>query len=337
MILYPKPTLRRRGALGNTLVKANDNWSLAPEWRTIRSSFGLSQSHAEKSPRMHLQQTKSQSRRSGGPQYYFHSLDGHVKEFLRKRGACDVVLQTPYGITASSFIAVDRDHKIVGGNIVPGSVGHDRIQQGTADHSIGEEIRHWYGLKSGDFETIEIEVEIHKDGHFIVVPTAVSMRGRARWQTLEKIPSPLSIHRDYQSKFWRVEIERRRNKYRNQVTWAASQIRRIVQEHLEEDASHIPESDLLRTAGALSHLGVELSAHTGKGYDCPKSQFRFDTLPTYPCPIELKKRSRGFRYQFSKYTELPRVVVLCIKHDYVNIPNHIDVIELPALADYLDN
>jgi hypothetical protein len=288
---------------------------------------------------MHLQQTKSQSRKTGGPQYYFHSVPDHVKEYLRARGACPVVLQTPYGITQSSFIAVGKDHKIdSGGNVAAGRVGHDRIQQGTADHSIGEEIRHRYGLRSkGDFERIEIDVEIHKKGHFIVVPTAVQMRGNRRAQILEMVHSPLSIHRDYQSKLWREEIERRRQRFRTDVTWAAAQIRRIVQEHHREDASHIHESDLLRAAGALSHLGVELSAHVGTGYDCPRSQFRFGTLPMYPCPIELKKRSRGFRYQISQYSELPRAVVLCMSHDYINLPSHIDVIELPALADYLDN
>lgn len=287
---------------------------------------------------MHLQQTKSHSRESGGPQYYFHSVPDHVKEFLRSRGACPVVLQTPYGITQSSFIAVGRDHKIVGRKTVSGRVGHDRIQQGTADHSIGEEIRHWYGLRSkGDFEKIEIEVEIHKRGHFIIVPTTVQMRGNRRTQVLEKVQSPLSLHHDYQSKRWREEIERRRKKSHTEVAWAASQIRRIVQEHHDKDASNIQESDLLRAAGAFSHLGIELSAHVGKGYDCPKSCFHFGTLPIYPCPIELKKRSSDFQYQILKYSKLPRAVVLCMDHNYINLPNHIDVIELPALADYLDN
>ncbi len=78
---------------------------------------------------MHLQQTKAGSRTTGGPQYYFHSVPAHVKEFLRKRGACPVVLQTPYGIASSSFTAVGRDHKLSAkGKVVKGNVGHDRIQ-----------------------------------------------------------------------------------------------------------------------------------------------------------------------------------------------------------------
>src|SRR5437764_3709863 len=117
---------------------------------------------------MHLQQTKAGSRASGGPQYYFHSIPDTVKSFLRKEGACPVVLQTPYGIAKSSFMAVDRDHKFDATNrLVAGKVGHDRIQQAEGTESIGEAIRHWYGLKSGDLERVDVEVVIHPGGHFI--------------------------------------------------------------------------------------------------------------------------------------------------------------------------
>ena len=94
--------------------------------------------------RMHLQQTKASSRASGGPQYYFHDLPVFVKEFLRGRGACPVVLQTPYGIATSSFMAVGRDHKLgKNGKVLKGSVGHDRIQSASGKESIGEAIRFW--------------------------------------------------------------------------------------------------------------------------------------------------------------------------------------------------
>jgi len=99
---------------------------------------------------MHLQQTKDASLATGGPQYYFHDVSQHVKEFLRKRGKCPVVLQTPYGIATSPFTAVGRDHKISrAGKTVAGKVGHDRIQ---GKESIGEAIRYWYGLKTEDGE-----------------------------------------------------------------------------------------------------------------------------------------------------------------------------------------
>jgi hypothetical protein len=110
---------------------------------------------------MHIQQTKAESRATGGPQYYLHGVPSHVKAFLRARGACPVLLQTPYGIARSSFVAVGRDHKLSGGKVVAGRVGHDRIQ---GDQSIGEAIRYWYGLKPGhDFARVDLDVVIHKE------------------------------------------------------------------------------------------------------------------------------------------------------------------------------
>jgi hypothetical protein len=282
---------------------------------------------------MHIQQTKDVSRASGGPQYYLHNAPPHVKEFLRTRGACPVLLQTPYGIARSSFMAVGRDHKLSGGKVVAGKVGHDRIQ---GEESIGEAIRHWYGLKPGrDFERVDVEAVIHDDGHFILIPTAVAMRGKGRVTPLEKLPFPLSFHHDHHSKLWRRQIDARRKEAGDDVTWAAAQIGRVVSEHRDSRAKFVKEEDLLRTAGALSLLGADLSPYVGKGYDCPQSTFQFSGLPCYPCPVEIKKRSSGFEYQVTRYTKLPRAVVLCIEHDLVNPPDHVDVVELSALAEYL--
>jgi hypothetical protein len=283
---------------------------------------------------MHLQQTKAGSLATGGPQYYFHSVTPHVKEYLRKRGACPVVLQTPYGIASSSFTAVGRDHKISkSGKIVVGKVGHDRIQ---GEESIGEAIRYWYGFKSGrDFERIDLDAAIHPDGHFILIPTAVTMRGAKRAQTLEKVISPLSFHHDYQSKFWRKQIEVCRRESINDVSWAGSQIRRVVTDHRNADTKNVHEADLLRAAGALSVFGLDLSLYLTKGFDCPKSRFSFSGFPTYLCPVEIKKWSSGFDYQIMRYTKLPRAVVLCLEHDLVNPPDHVDILELSALADFL--
>src|SRR2546422_9991657 len=157
---------------------------------------------------MHLQQTKVDSRASGGPQYYFHDLPPFVKEFIRRRGALAVVLQTPYGIASSSFMAVGRDHKLgKKGKVIKGKVGHDRIQAASGSESIGAAIRFWYGLKTGpDFERIDVEAIIHPDGHFILIPTAVLMRGENRPKKLERVAAPLAFHRDYQSKFWKRQI-----------------------------------------------------------------------------------------------------------------------------------
>lgn len=285
---------------------------------------------------MHLQQTKVESRKTGGPQYYFHNLTSSVKEFLRRRGACPVVLQTPYGITASEFMAVDRDHKIDnGGAVVAGKVGHDRIQQAGSNSSIGEAIRHWYGLSTGDVERIDVEVVIHPDDHFILTPTSVQMRKGARSKPLPKMPAPLSFHRDHQGKLWKDQIAELRRASGADVRWAAAQIGGLVADHRSSDASHILESDLLRAAGAFSLLGLRLGPYRGKGYDCVRSQFKFCKRPPYNCPVEIKKHSKGFGYQVTQYPRLPRAVVLCMRHDGVNLPDHIDVIELPALAEYL--
>jgi len=283
---------------------------------------------------MHIQQTKAESRATGGPQYYVHGVAEHVKEFLRKRGACPVVLRTSYGIASSSFMAVGRDHKISKNEkIIAGKVGHDRIQ---GKESVGEAIRHWYGFKGGqDFERVDLDVTIHPDGHFILIPTTVRMRGVTRSQKLEKVFCPLSFHRDYQSKFWKKQIEVCRKVSAGDVAWAGDQIRRIVADHQHVDTRNVHEADLLRAGGALSVLGLDLSLYLTKGYDCPKSQFRFSGFPVYPCPVEIKKLSSRFDYQVMRYTNLPRAVVLCVKHDLVNPPDHVDILELSALANYL--
>jgi hypothetical protein len=260
-----------------------------------------------------------------------------VKEFLRKRGACPVVLQTPYGIVNSPFVAVGKNHKLSDGDVISGKVGHDRIQQASGDKSIGEAIRHWYKIKAGcDFERIDVDVSIHPDEHFILIPTAVTLRNTKRKQPLEKVAAPLSFHHDCQSKFWRHQIDAAREDSSCDVAWAASQIRRVVSEHTAA-AKGILESDLLRTAGALSILGLDLGPYLATGYDCPNSRFCFAGLPVYKCPVEIKTRSKGFVYQTKQYKKLPRAVVLCMKHNFVNPPEHIDFIDLPVLAEYLDS
>ena len=100
---------------------------------------------------MHLQQTKRSSRQTGGSQYYFHGLTKQIKRHLRAEKSVPVALVTPYGATPSSFLALALDAKLApNGQVVPGRVGHDRIQQAGAGESIGEAIRDWYKLRSGD-------------------------------------------------------------------------------------------------------------------------------------------------------------------------------------------
>lgn len=287
---------------------------------------------------MHLQQTKAGSRASGGPQYYFHNVAEPIKEFLRRKGACRVVLQTPYGIASSPFLAVGKDHRLdKTGQVVRGCVGHDRIQQAAdADESVGEAIRRWYGLPQGrDFERIEVEVSLHAEGHFILVPLRVALRGKRREHELERPLYPLSFNDRHQSAVWRRQIESIAQQAPGVVSWAAEQIERVVSGHAAPDASDIHEADLLRVSGALSKLGVCLGPYRVKGYDCRDSRFQFLRLPPYPCPVEVKKLSRGFRYQMLRYFPLPRAVVLCLTHDLMNPPEHIDVVELSFLARFL--
>jgi hypothetical protein len=61
---------------------------------------------------MHLQQTKRDSRASGGPQYYFHNLTDPIKTYLRAKGAVRVALVTPYGATKSDYFAVSKRPQI---------------------------------------------------------------------------------------------------------------------------------------------------------------------------------------------------------------------------------
>jgi hypothetical protein len=285
---------------------------------------------------MHLQQTKKASRDTGGPQYYFHDLPAVVKEFLRNRGACPVLLETPYGIARSPFMAVGRDHKLVNGKVVSGKVGHDRIQQATAAESIGEAIRNWYSLPvREDFDRIDVEVRIHSDGHFIMAPVKASLSGRKRSIELEKPVFPLSFHSGLQSNRWKKQIESVRAKNANALVFVRDQIKKVVAEHETQNARRISEADLLRTAGAFHLLGLQLGPYLLAGYDCAASSFQFQPFPEYCCPVEIKKRSRDFSYQIEIYSKLPRVVVLCLQHDLVNLPEDVDVIELRTFAKYL--
>jgi hypothetical protein len=288
---------------------------------------------------MHLQQSKDKSLKTGGQQYWLQAMPRWLQNHLDKEKACNVVLQTPYGITRTSFVALHPDWKYNSRNkLVRANAQHYRVQADETSTSIGEAIRKWFGIpQNRDFERIDVDAAIHSEGHFILIPTALSMRGLGRVRTLEKVSAPLSFHHDYQSKFWKKQIEACRKASARDVSWASTQIKRVISDHQSADAQNVHEADLLRTAGALSVLGVNLSPYLVRGYDCPKSQFNFFGFPPYPCPVEIKKRSSGFDYQIMHYAKLPRAVVLCVEHDLVNPPDHVDILELSALADYLHN
>lgn len=283
---------------------------------------------------MHLQQTKRGSRRTGGPQYYFHDLPEVVKLYLRKKGAVRVALVTPYGATKSDYFAVSTVHKLDSKmKPVPGKVGHDRIQQGRARQSIGESIRYWYKLPKGDFERIDLDIEI-RDDVFYLTPLTCRYAHKARAKTIERVHKPLSFTKSYKSPLWLKQLEHAEKQCPGIVKWSLDEICRIVADHRPESrVPHIQEPDILRASGPLRHLGVRVGGYVGKGYDC-YSEFSFLDLPTYPTPIEIKRESRSFKYQQRKYgkDELSRAVVLCAFHSHKNIPDHIDVVELEALC-----
>ncbi|MBI3581624.1 MAG: hypothetical protein HY098_06060 [Nitrospinae bacterium] len=257
----------------------------------------------------------------------------------------DVVLQTPYGATVVPFKAVSADHKLENNEIKPGNVGHDRIQQAGADESIGEAIRKWYGLPKGDFEKIGIEAVFQhkklpsgkKNTRLTICPISAKMRG-GRTYHLTQHHRPLSIDKDYISLFWKNQYRAScKLKSKDQIRWAMDQIAIVVADNLGKDNKNIHEADILRVSGALSVFGVQLGPYRTNGYDCEHSKFEFHKYPPYFCPVEIKKDSKGFKYQEKKYFPLPRAVVLCLEHNHKKIPEHIDVIELQAFDNILDS
>jgi hypothetical protein len=284
---------------------------------------------------LHLQQTKKASRGTGGPQYYFHDLTDSVKTYLRQKGAVKVALVTPYGATKSDYTAVSTDRKIdkKTQQVVPGNVGHDRIQQGQADESIGESIRRWYNLDNSDFDWIKIEVEVIDD-IFYITPLSYKFSYSKKEHEIARVERPLTFTKDYVSPFWREQISRLE---RELVIWSLAEICRVVKDH-QTRVPHIQETDILRASGPLKHLGMALGAYVGKGYDC-FTDFNFLDYPTYTVPVEIKRYSRNFSYQEKKYgkEELSRAVILCAVHDKKNVHRNIDVVELDALCNHLQN
>jgi len=285
---------------------------------------------------MHLQQTKRDSRASGGPQYYLHDLTPEVRKKLRKHGCVEVALVTPYGATKSDYVAVDKNRKLNrAGKVVEGSVGHDRVQQGHAGESMGESIRKWYMLPPGDFEKITIDIEV-RDDRFYIRPLTCKYSNNGKILKILGDDRPLTFTLDYRSPLWLKQLVKVEKKQKGIVWWCIEEFRRIAKDHAKATRlPHIQETDILRAAGPLRHLGITLGGYVGKGYDC-KTEFCFlDYLP-YTVPVELKRNSLGFQYQQEKYgkDELSRAVVLCATHGHKKVPPNIDIIELEALAQF---
>jgi len=275
-----------------------------------------------------IQQTKQQSRRSGGPQYYLQGIEEATRTVLHAHGMCEVWLGTPYGIIESGLVAVASDRALDGDTLRPGKVGHDRIQRRRADASIEGQLKHWYCLPDQEILRVDFAETLYKRA-LLLLPTKVRFAtGRAR--ALCYHPHPLTFTAHAQSPLLLDQIRSCRD-----APWVLDQLQGVLHDHAS-GKPHIAESDLLRTSGALSKLGVRLSCYQGKGYDCFDSSFQFGRYPSYPCPVEIKKRSSGFDYQVLRRTQPERATVLCMDHDGPHVLTAVvDVIEVPALADSL--
>lgn len=286
---------------------------------------------------MHLQQTKRGSRATGGPQYFFHGLTKHIRGYLRSEKAVPVALVTPYGATPSSFMALATDAKLSPhGKPVAGSVGHDRIQQAGAGESIGEAIRYWYKLKSGDFERINVEIEVIDD-KFYLTPLGYKYADAPKTQTIRQPEFPLSFNDNKKSDLWRRQLAQIRQTQPEMWRWSLEEICRVAGAHAQDTGfRYVREEDLLRASGPLKALGLELGPYVGKGYDC-KGVFRFLDYEAYEAPVEIKKASSGFKYQQERYPpeQLSRAVILCMRNDLLNVPPNVDVIQLGTLCSAL--
>jgi len=285
---------------------------------------------------MHLQQSKVG--KSGGPQYWLQNAPKHILEHIQRHKKCHVILQIPYGPVETAFNAVDPNHKIVERRIVRANAQHFRIQKGESEESIGEAIRRWFALdRRRDFERIEIEIAFDKKSRFILVPTEVHWRKKGLATILPSTKEPLSFHSHFQSEMWKNQIDQERQTNPNALAWTASQFQRFVQHYGQPKVKLISEADLLRLAGALDHLGLKLGPYLLRGFDCPTSSFSFADYPEYSCPVEIKKRASGFKYQIKNYPSLPRAVVLCMDYDTRHPHEHVDFVEVRSLARFLSS
>jgi hypothetical protein len=285
---------------------------------------------------MHLQQSKVG--KSGGPQYWLQNAPKHILEHIQRHKSCQVILQTPYGPVETAFNAVDPFHKTVGGKIVKANAQHFRIQKGESKESIGEAIRRWFALDAHqDFEYIEIEITFDKKSRFILAPTEVRWRGKSANKILPSTKEPLSFHGHFQSELWKNQIDRARQANSDALGWSVGQFKHFVQHYDQPKVRLISEADLLRLAGAFDQLGLRIGPYLLRGFDCPASSFCFANYPEYSCPVEIKKRASGFKYQIKNYPSLPRVVVLCMDYDTRHPYEHVDFVEIRSLARFLSS
>ena len=72
--------------------------------------------------------------------------------------------------------------------------------------SIGESIRDWYKLPAGDFERIDLDIEV-RDDVFYLTPLYAKLSERTRPIEIERIHKPLSFTMDYVSPLWIAQMK----------------------------------------------------------------------------------------------------------------------------------
>lgn len=286
-------------------------------------------------------QTKQESRKSGGPQYYLHGLEPQTKTVLSKLGYCDVWLGTPYGVVTSGLVAVAADKVLRKGELRPGGVDHHRLQRQQAAYSVESEIKKWFCLdKNRELYKLYFRERIYHSvitgkNAFLFFPERIEFTGN-RHKNLPLYSQPLTFTSNHRSPLLTSHLERLAQGDSECMVWCRKQIGRLLRDHIEKPVPFVGEEDLLRVSGALSKLGIQLDAYRKKGYDCFQSEFTLLGFPSYICPVEIKKRSSGFNYQILKKTSPERAAVLCLRHDPSFFPQDlVDVIELKALHNYL--
>src|SRR5437660_11897101 len=88
-------------------------------------------------------------------------------------------------------------------------------------------IRDWYRLNTGNFERIDVDVQIVED-IFYVRPLRCKYASNPRTIELPLIERPLTFTVDYQSPFWRDQIASVEPEL---AIWSLDEICRIVKDH----------------------------------------------------------------------------------------------------------
>ena len=142
-----------------------------------------------------------------------------------------MALLTPYGATPSTFMALSVDAKLgENGEVTAGRVGHDRIQQAGAGESIGEAIRYWYKLRSGDFERIDVEIDVIDD-KFYLTPVGYKYASGAKARVIQRPEFPLSFNDRHESDLWRKQLEHVKESRPQMWRWSIEEICRIAEAH----------------------------------------------------------------------------------------------------------